>query len=86
MEQLEAIGGSSPVFSGGRVIMSVPDAIAKVLRSHFVAKEEAGDKANPATKASADLVLEQCPDCGSRALAFESGCVTCRGCGFSKCS
>ena len=73
--------------------MSVPDAIAKVLRSHFVMKEKTGDEGNPPAetnggiqKASADLVLEQCPDCGSRALAFESGCVTCRGCGFSKCS
>ena len=39
-----------------------------------------------AGKVSADLMLEQCPDCGDRALAFESGCVTCRSCGFSKCS
>jgi len=73
--------------------MSVPDAIAKVLRSHFVAKEKSGEEASPVAEAnggtqkvSTDLMLEQCPDCGSKALAFESGCVTCRGCGFSKCS
>ena len=36
VEQLEAIGGSSPVFSGGQIIMSVPDAIAKVLRRRFI--------------------------------------------------
>lgn len=80
--------------------MSVPDAIAKVLRRHFIIPEEKknadGDgtpvevivaKANgSAGKASADLMLEQCPECGDRALAFESGCVTCRSCGFSKCS
>ncbi|MCY3986872.1 MAG: adenosylcobalamin-dependent ribonucleoside-diphosphate reductase [Candidatus Dadabacteria bacterium] len=94
VEQLEAIGGSSPVFSGGRVIMSVPDAIAKVLRSHFVAKQEANGKPDPALvtedggtrKVSTDLIFEQCPECGSRALAYESGCFTCKECGFSKCS
>ncbi len=94
VEQLEAIGGSSPVFSEGRIVMSIPDAIAKVLRTHFVTKEKTENKNNPAAKAngsipqgiSTDLVLEQCPDCGSKALAFESGCVTCRGCGFSRCS
>ena len=46
VEQLEAIGGSSPVFSGGRVIMSVPDAIAKVLRSHFVENGRSDDENN----------------------------------------
>ena len=94
VEQLEAIGGSSPVFSGGEVIMSVPDAIAKVLRSHFLTKEKTGNEtthppayANGAARGvSTDLILEQCPDCGSKALAFESGCVTCRGCGYSKCN
>lgn len=40
VEQLEAIGGSSPVFSEGNLIMSVPDAIAKVLRKHFVKKKK----------------------------------------------
>lgn len=99
VEQLEAIGGSSPVFSGGQVIMSVPDAIAKVLRRHFIPEgkknaDEGGTEVTVAVaeangsagKASADLILEKCPECGSRALAFESGCVTCRTCGFSKCS
>jgi DNA-directed RNA polymerase subunit RPC12/RpoP len=32
-----------------------------------------------------DIGLERCPDCGSRALAFEQGCVVCKNCGFSKC-
>ncbi len=85
VEQLEAIGGSSPVFSGGQVVMSVPDAIAKVLRSHFLSENKEVESSSGG-KVSADLMLEQCPDCGSKSLAFESGCVTCRSCGFSKCS
>lgn len=99
VEQLEAIGGSSPVFSEGALVMSVPDAIAKVLRSRFlepVATEKktendgreavAAQVVTAQKPPTADLLLEQCPDCGSKALAFESGCVTCRSCGFSKCS
>ena len=99
VEQLEAIGGSSPVFSEGALVMSVPDAIAKVLRGRFLEPvatekktENDGREAVAAQVAAvqkaptADLLLEQCPDCGSKALAFESGCVTCRSCGFSKCN
>jgi ribonucleoside-diphosphate reductase alpha chain len=81
VEQLEGIGGASPVFSDGKLIMSIPDAIAAVLRKHFVSAEDpTGKKAK-----TFDIDLERCPDCGSRALAFEQGCITCRSCGFSKC-
>lgn len=78
VEQLDGIGGSSPVYSGGKLVMSIPDAIAVVLRRHFLNEEKSTVKAT-------DLDLERCPDCGSRALAFETGCITCRSCGFSKC-
>lgn len=98
IEQLEGIGGSSPVFSEGKLVMSIPDAIATVLKKHFVERQGNAEKKTatelnmqPAVsqsqpQRSTDLLLESCPDCGDRALAFESGCVTCRSCGFSKCS
>lgn len=82
VEQLEGIGGSSPVFSEGKLVMSIPDAIATVLKKHFVQSSE--NDPNGA-KRVVDLNLERCPDCGDRALAFEQGCMTCRSCGFSKC-
>jgi ribonucleoside-diphosphate reductase alpha chain len=82
VEQLEGIGGSSPVFSEGKLVMSIPDAIATVLKNHFVQSSE--NEAETA-KRTMDLNLERCPDCGDRALAFEQGCMTCRSCGFSKC-
>ena len=83
VEQLEGIGGSSPVFSEGKLVMSIPDAIATVLKRHFVGVNENAVKEPP--KRAMDLNLERCPDCGDRALAFEQGCMTCRSCGYSKC-
>lgn len=81
VDQLEGIGGSSPVYSEGKLIMSIPDAIAAVLKKHFLNNEENNTK----TSKSIDLTLERCPDCGDRALAFESGCMTCKSCGYSRC-
>ncbi len=89
VEQLEGIGGSSPVFSEGKLVMSIPDAIATVLKKHFVAAPANASSGHAETSAAprkvTDLNLERCPDCGDRALAFEAGCMTCRSCGFSKC-
>jgi ribonucleoside-diphosphate reductase alpha chain len=83
IEQLEGIGGSSPVFSDGKLVMSIPDAIATVLKRHFVSVGDASVRES--AKRPMDLNLERCPDCGDRALAFEQGCMTCRSCGYSKC-
>ncbi len=81
VEQLEGIGGASPVFSEGKLVMSIPDAIAAVLRKHFIAGNE---KVKTKPK-EIDINMERCPDCGSRSLAFEQGCIVCKTCGFSKC-
>jgi len=83
IEQLEGIGGSSPVFSDGKLVMSIPDALATVLKRHFVSVGDASVRES--AKRPMDLNLERCPDCGDRALAFEQGCMTCRSCGYSKC-
>lgn len=82
VEQLEGIGGASPVYSEGKLVMSIPDAIAAVLKKHFVSPPGNGIEKKSKT---VDIDLERCPDCGSRALAFEQGCVNCKNCGFSKC-
>jgi len=82
VEQLEGIGGASPVFSEGKLVMSIPDAMAAVLRKHFMSGIENGVEAKVK---KIDIGLERCPDCGSRALAFEQGCIVCKSCGFSKC-
>lgn len=76
VEQLKGIGGSSPVFGNGGLISSIPDAIAIVLHKHF------GN--GKALAKEIDLSVEFCPDCGAR-IEHESGCIVCRGCGYSKC-
>lgn len=100
VEQLTGIGGSSPVFSDGKLVMSIPDAIATVLRKNFmendnpVVNEEKktpynikqADLFTKGSTSSYDVMLEDCPECGDRALAFESGCMTCKSCAYSKCS
>ena len=76
IEQLVGIGGASPVFQEGGLIMSIPDAIAKVLTRHF--------SKNQNHNHDRDLTLEFCPDCGAK-LKHESGCIVCSQCGFSRC-
>ncbi len=76
IEQLYGIGGASQVFQEGGLIMSIPDAIAKVLMKHFGTTQNANH--------DRDLTYEFCPDCGSK-LDHDSGCVVCSQCGFSKC-
>ena len=76
IDQLIGIGGASPIYhSQGEMVMSIPDAIAKVLKKHF---------GNGHYKVDRDVNLEACPDCGGR-IQHESGCFVCPSCGFSKC-
>ncbi len=75
IEQLTGIGGESPLYQNGELVKSIPDAIALVLKKHFGnGKEYRRDS----------TYHDNCPDCGTR-LEHDSGCVTCRGCGYNKC-
>jgi len=76
IDQLQGIGGASPIFGHGEIISSIPDAIAKVLKKHF------GNGMKK--KVNRDIDTVQCPDCGGR-LEHKEGCVLCPGCGFSRC-
>jgi ribonucleoside-diphosphate reductase alpha chain len=71
--QLRGIGGSNPVFSGRSKVSSIPDAIAQVLQSHF-----------KFSSSETDSPSEICPECSS-AMIFDSGCFSCRTCGYSNC-
>lgn len=77
VEQLVGIGGASQIFQEGGVVTSIPDAIAKVLKKHFI-------NGKNSKNLRIDIDLEICPDCGG-GLLFKEGCVLCQECGFSKC-
>jgi len=79
VDQLKGIGGEHPVFQEGGLVLSIPDAIARVLEKHYLKnadKREASDYNN--------LLGTMCPECG-QTISFEEGCQTCHFCGFTKC-
>ncbi len=74
------ITGAQPIWSNGRLIKSVPDAIAQVLKEHFQQKETKAEE----THKQVTLSGEECPECGSM-LEIVEGCAVCRNCGYSRC-
>ena len=98
VKQLKGISGPNPTWEDGKLILSTPDAIGKALDDYLKHREsnDPNEQHLQFTMASsresnnkdvADFTLKNlstCPDCGST-LQHQSGCVTCRSCGFSKC-
>ncbi|MDJ0722843.1 MAG: vitamin B12-dependent ribonucleotide reductase [Desulfobacterales bacterium] len=78
VKQLKGIGGEYPVFQPGGLVLSIPDAIARILEKRYMT-----DKQN-ADGFAHSLLGEKCPEC-SQTISFEEGCMTCHFCGFTKC-
>jgi ribonucleoside-diphosphate reductase alpha chain len=66
------ITGAQPIWNEGRLIKSVPDAIAQVLKDNFLEKK-------------VEKNYEECPECGGVLEEIE-GCAVCKNCGYSRCS
>lgn len=80
VDQVKGIGGEHPVFQEGGLVLSIPDAIARVLEKRYLSGgNSTGRKAH-----AHSLLGETCPECG-QTVSFEEGCMTCHFCGFSKC-
>lgn len=80
IEQLKGIGGEHPVFQNGNLVLSIPDAIARVLENRYFTGKNAMEK----HKTQNSLLGEKCPECG-QTISFEEGCMMCHFCGFNKC-
>jgi ribonucleoside-diphosphate reductase alpha chain len=80
VEQLKGIGGEHPVFQKDGLVLSIPDAIARVLERKYLQGEAQGRRG----KQKHSLLGETCPECG-QTISFEEGCMTCHFCGFTKC-
>ncbi|MFH1981938.1 MAG: vitamin B12-dependent ribonucleotide reductase [Pseudomonadota bacterium] len=79
VDQLKGIGGEHPVFQEGGLVLSIPDAISRVLENRYLSKE-----AIDRQKHGNSLMGESCPEC-NQTISFEEGCMTCHFCGFTKC-
>ena len=79
VDQLKGIGGEHPIFQEGGLVLSIPDAIARVLEKRYLT-----DRRIRRPNGTPSLMGEVCPDCG-QTISFEEGCMTCHFCGFSKC-
>ena len=80
VNQLKGIGGEHPVFQKDGLVLSIPDAISRILEKRYMNNKE--HKKGLSHKSS--LLGETCPECG-QTISFEEGCMTCHFCGFSKC-
>ncbi len=78
-EQLKGIGGEHPVFQEGGLVLSIPDAIGRVLEKRYM-KDGSYKKRGYGNS----LLGEICPECGNT-ISFEEGCMMCHFCGFTKC-
>lgn len=74
IKQLTGIRCPSPSWQNGEMVLSCPDAIAKVLKYR-----------TDSTFAESGSIMGVCPDC-SGVLIHQEGCLVCRFCGYSKCS
>lgn len=102
IESLKGIRATDSLsYDRGLKLYSVPDAIAKALEItlgiiSFKTSplsdqgKETGDgrqlgvSASPADKK--EVKPAKCQECGENMLVYESGCYTCKNCGYTKCS
>ncbi len=80
VDQLKGIGGEHPVFQKDGLVLSIPDAIARVLERRYLKEKKGHEK----RKTENSLLGETCPECGET-ISFEEGCMTCHFCGYTKC-
>ncbi|KMQ52044.1 ribonucleotide-diphosphate reductase subunit alpha [Chitinispirillum alkaliphilum] len=83
VEQLRGIRCPIPTWHEGDMILSCGDAIGRVLEKAIHEGEGGGKK--QISYSGLDMgFCPQCPECGG-IMEHESGCATCKSCGFSKC-
>jgi ribonucleoside-diphosphate reductase alpha chain len=82
ISQLSRIGGGQPTGFGASKILSLPDALARVLAEHVGQVPVQPDaEAAGAPHRIGDL----CKECGQATLVYEEGCKKCLSCGYNEC-
>ena len=98
ISDLKGIRGPMPIFTEKGTVLSLPDAIGRVLEEHVTGVRDVEDLlqrpegqevfafAKDDAPSMADFgFMPGCPDCGAQ-LTMAEGCISCRECGFSRCS
>lgn len=98
IDQLQGIGGARPIGFGPKRVLSLPDAVARVLQMEFFPEDPPHQLDLPIANArvqppASDVVDENgaisgadmCPECGTIALIRAENCRKCLICGYSEC-
>lgn len=99
VEQLKGIRGPMPVFTDKGTVLSLPDAMGRILQEHAaISNQLEAVLARPENqevlpfaeekveKSMAEFgLMPGCPDCGAQ-LVMSEGCISCKSCGFSRCT
>ncbi|HSE03997.1 MAG TPA: ribonucleotide reductase N-terminal alpha domain-containing protein [Methylomirabilota bacterium] len=81
ISQLSFIGGGQPTGFGAAKVLSLPDALARILAEHIGTSRAAV----PAPATAPRRVGDLCRECGQATLVYEEGCKKCLSCGFNEC-
>jgi ribonucleoside-diphosphate reductase alpha chain len=88
IKSLKGIHGRNVTWDNGLQLLSVPDAVAKALEiilGESPVEKRASFKLGSPDHENKPVGVEVCPSCGEQSLVNESGCFTCKNCGFTKC-
>ena len=101
IEQLQDIGGARPIGFGPKRVLSLPDAVARVLQIEFFPEDQplqlnlpieagsqpAGDDADSAPVDGNGTIsgADMCPECGTISLIRAESCRKCLTCGYTEC-
>lgn len=101
VEQMQDIGGARPMGFGPNRILSLPDAVARALETHYIEQEQPTQLGLPMNggnhkaqepepeeapvKTNGYSGADMCPDCGTISLIRTEGCKKCLTCGYSEC-
>jgi len=99
IESLKGIRATDSIsWDRGIKLYSVPDAIAKALEmalgiTNFkitLLSEQGKDAVDghqlSVSREPGEVKPGTCPECGEHMLVYESGCYTCKNCGYTKCA
>lgn len=97
INELRGIRCPSTISKSGMDCLSCPDAIARVMKKEFEKEKMLNEDAmslydaeweeeEEAEEENSAEGFSVCPQCNERSLTYQSGCVICINCGYSKCT